>query len=297
MFKSYVTPLSVVLNVILLFISSIGPNANVNKKEDKTELNSLRKEIILRDEEMRVTKKDLNIYKDSLAALRVVLNSKSSPRRLTKEQREAVYASFIEKAYKSTIFKVKTKRQKRKTKEMKKYIEFLCRTCAQINYEYGSGIEFDPLLIVSVLAVESQFNKGAVSDSGAIGLMQLMLRTARFISGYKIPRKKLFEPCLNMSLGIAYFDHLYRKEGLKDWNRLIMGYNTGPRWAKKKKDPQNHKYVIKVMGVYKRIKVENPDLVTFVNSSYQGSLNFFLAQSIEENKKVTKVAIGKRVTF
>jgi len=46
---------------------------------------------------------------------------------------------------------------------------------------------FDPLLVISVMYVESNFKEDAVSPKGAIGLMQIMPATADWISKkYKI---------------------------------------------------------------------------------------------------------------
>ena len=48
--------------------------------------------------------------------------------------------------------------------------------------EYSARYQVDKFLAVSVMKVESNFTEGAISKSGAIGLMQIMPETAHWIA-------------------------------------------------------------------------------------------------------------------
>ncbi len=89
----------------------------------------------------------------------------------------------------------------------------------------------DPFVVASVIKHESRFRKSAVSPKGALGLMQIMPETARYISrkagiaweGYD----GLKQPQYNIRLGIAYLKYLH---GLfdGDFKLVLMAYNWGP---------------------------------------------------------------------
>ena len=48
--------------------------------------------------------------------------------------------------------------------------------------EYSARYQVDKFLAVSVMKVESNFTEGAISKSGAVGLMQIMPETAHWIA-------------------------------------------------------------------------------------------------------------------
>ncbi|ADP79879.1 transglycosylase SLT domain-containing protein [Pseudofrankia inefficax] len=66
----------------------------------------------------------------------------------------------------------------------------------------------DPALALAVASVESSFNPGAVSRTGAVGVMQLMPRTARWLAaqlGQPIDRT---DPAENITGGVAFLRYL-----------------------------------------------------------------------------------------
>jgi len=89
----------------------------------------------------------------------------------------------------------------------------------------------DPDLVFAIINVESTFDSHSVSDKGAVGLMQLLPSTARYISeqyGYSYKDKgSLYDPVTNVRIGIAYFSYLYRKLGYLHY--ALWAYNYGPR--------------------------------------------------------------------
>jgi soluble lytic murein transglycosylase len=95
-----------------------------------------------------------------------------------------------------------------------------------------------PNLIWAVMREESGFDPRIESWANALGLMQLILPTARSIGrelGIKVNRKTLRKPEVNIPLGAAYLSHL---ENLFDGHPVltIAGYNAGEgavsRWLK-----------------------------------------------------------------
>lgn len=135
--------------------------------------------------------------------------------------------------------------------------------------EYG----VDPYLIFAVIKVESNFKSDAISSKNAVGLMQILPDTGRWIAdrvGIKNYRDDmLFEPKYNIQMGTWYLTYL-----LKTFNGNIQlavaAYNGGSgnvgEWLKDKrfsKDgkqlytvpyPETNRYIKKVLAVYQIYK-------------------------------------------
>lgn len=89
---------------------------------------------------------------------------------------------------------------------------------------------YDPLFVAAVIKSESAFNPEAVSPRGAIGLMQIMPETGRFIMGASKSewrKERLKDPALNVRLGIAYLKYLESKFGPVK-HHILIAYNWGP---------------------------------------------------------------------
>lgn len=113
--------------------------------------------------------------------------------------------------------------------------------------------QLDPLLVASVIRVESQFHQDDVSHAGAIGLMQLMPDTAQWIAGQmqqqgvpirtQVPGTSnrtsqhpatgvpFAEPELNIQLGTWYIHYLTQQFG-GNVVAAIAAYNGGPQRVK-----------------------------------------------------------------
>ena len=107
----------------------------------------------------------------------------------------------------------------------------------------------DPLLIKAIIKAESNFNRYAVSRSGAQGLMQLMPETAR-----DMMVANPFDPADNIAGGTRYFRNLLNSyDG--DLALSLAAYNAGPsRVAKKGPLPrirETREYVRRVIHNYR----------------------------------------------
>lgn len=106
------------------------------------------------------------------------------------------------------------------------------------------GFNVDPALVFALIRQESKFLRRAESPVGARGLMQLMPRTARFISDgtpYGGRRNQLFDPEINLTLGQNYLAHLMSIGNVGENLFLITAaYNGGPgnvaRWQREIRD-------------------------------------------------------------
>jgi hypothetical protein len=126
---------------------------------------------------------------------------------------------------------------------------------------------FDPELIVAVISTESSFYNWSTSSKGALGLMQLIPETGRELAeinniAWHGDERILFDPFLNIQLGIHYLYTLYLKFG--DVELALTAYNYGPgnvfRWLRAgEKIPT--KYAKKVLASYEElIGLQKPEL-------------------------------------
>ncbi|AEP10287.1 lytic transglycosylase domain-containing protein [Micavibrio aeruginosavorus] len=96
------------------------------------------------------------------------------------------------------------------------------------------GYSVDRALIHAITRQESRFDAFALSPSGAVGLMQLMPKTASFITGAERFKKKdgkfqLRDPEVNLQIGQRYVDHLLGLARVKgDLLHMAVAYNAGP---------------------------------------------------------------------
>ena len=95
----------------------------------------------------------------------------------------------------------------------------------------------DPYFITSIMRQESLFNRKALSPAGARGLMQIMPATGKKL----YPKSKLnkpfvsdalFEPDLNIRLGVKYVSQLDKRFG-GNGTHILISYNAGPHVLKK----------------------------------------------------------------
>jgi soluble lytic murein transglycosylase-like protein len=113
---------------------------------------------------------------------------------------------------------IKSSLNKSKLKHILIYIEALC-------WEYGVDYE----MVKAVIQTESDWNHKVVSTSGAIGLMQVLPSTA--MSEFKTPEKDLYDPYVNVTVGIKYLSKLNKH--FDDMESTLTAYSHGPTVTKK----------------------------------------------------------------
>lgn len=113
-------------------------------------------------------------------------------------------------------------------------------------WEPKKGFKLDPALIYAVMRQESRFDHEAKSNSGALGLMQVMPTTASYVArknryGYHVGKTTLKDPAINMMLGQDYLTYLLKGRIVQgDMISLLVAYNAGPgnlaKWRKRFED-------------------------------------------------------------
>lgn len=133
---------------------------------------------------------------------------------------------------------------------------------AQVALESG----VDASLIKSVIAVESAYEPLAVSQKGAVGLMQVLPATGeRF--GLRNDRnssieQKLSDPAINLRIGARYLSEL-RKMFDDDLDLVLAAYNAGENAVKRFRNsippfPETRAYVKMVRAFYQFFKPPPP---------------------------------------
>ena len=125
------------------------------------------------------------------------------------------------------------------TKNFKNYISmrlprFLRQIYTPVRYKhlidvYSRINRVDRTLMYALIRDESFFRADVVSPSGAHGLTQLLLQTARRTArkhGIRIRRRDLYKPEINLRIGIEYFRFLMNKYNGKI-NFVLAAYNAG----------------------------------------------------------------------
>lgn len=118
---------------------------------------------------------------------------------------------------------------------------------AKIIFDETKDNSLTPMFILAVIKTESGFQKNVTSNKGAIGLMQLLPTTATAVAkdyGITIKSTKMiYNPALNVKLGITYLKRLKNRFG--NTNLALAAYNMGPTLLNNVRKKYNDKYVYK----------------------------------------------------
>tara|TARA_B100000287_G_scaffold185246_1_gene175159 strand:- start:999 stop:1574 length:576 start_codon:yes stop_codon:yes gene_type:complete len=128
---------------------------------------------------------------------------------------------------------IKSTLNKSKLKHLLIYINALCDEYA-VNYD----------MVKAIIQTESSWNHKAVSTSGAIGLMQVLPKTAK--TEFNTSKQDLYDPYVNVTVGIKYLSKL--NQHFDDIDATLTAYSHGPTITKKysEKYIKNNFYVKRV---------------------------------------------------
>lgn len=132
----------------------------------------------------------------------------------------------------------------------------------------GSRFNFDPVLLMALIEVESGFKIKRRGRHGEIGLMQIKPATARWIAKkYDLPwkgPKTLENPATNIQLGTAYLSYL-REEFLSNQRLYLSAYNMGSAKLRRVMQRQRipFEYASRIARQYQRYQ---PKLVYSIHS-------------------------------
>ena len=126
----------------------------------------------------------------------------------------------------------------------------------QIVVGHAENYDHEPHLVAAVIYQESKFDADAVSESGAVGLMQLLPATAQGIAdrtgGSGWHERDLVNPELNVRYGSWYLRHLLDK--YENEELALAAYNAGQanvdRWREEGggiQFPETRHYVHRVL--------------------------------------------------
>jgi soluble lytic murein transglycosylase-like protein len=99
----------------------------------------------------------------------------------------------------------------------------LARKYAEWIFEASVRYTVDPILILSIMSIESRFNYKAVAPGGTIGLMQI----AHSYHKEKSTKSALFEPKNNIMVGTRIMSEYYTKS--RDHFTMLLRYNASER--------------------------------------------------------------------
>lgn len=145
-------------------------------------------------------------------------------------------------------------------------------------YNYTLEYNLDPHLVSAMIYVESKFVPTACSHKGAVGLMQIMPDTGKWIAQQqglnKFNTQRLYDPEINIKFGCWYLSTL-KKEFNNELIVVLAAYNAGRgnvnRWLEEREEQgisietlpfkETRDYIYKILEVYEHYK----DLYTFNN--------------------------------
>lgn len=148
--------------------------------------------------------------------------------------------------------------------------------------EYSDKNKIDPFLIAAIIKNESGFDQKAVSDAGAVGLMQIMPETGRWIAeqmgidGYT--DDALYLSRTNIRMGCWYIGEL-EHEFKENLTLIMIAYNAGRGQTKQWMQENNWDYN------FNRIEeIPFPDTRVYVNKVLQDRDKYYLYYKDKINK-------------
>ena len=94
--------------------------------------------------------------------------------------------------------------------------------------QYARQYGVPEAVVYAVIKTESSFSSGAVSDAGAVGLMQIMPDTFNWLmtmTKESLEAGMLYDPATNIKYGTYYLSYLYLR--YNSWDEVFAAYNAG----------------------------------------------------------------------
>lgn len=155
----------------------------------------------------------------------------------------------------------------------------------QIIYDMSSKYDVEPSLIRAIITVESNWNYNAVSNKGAIGLMQLMPATAK-----DMDVSNPYNPEENIEGGTRYLRFLLDK--FNDLPMALAAYNAGPKTVEDYRGipsiTETKQYVKKVLSIYKGKSYDSSSTRIYRVTLDDGTVLFTNTPFAYQNFKVSK---------
>lgn len=123
--------------------------------------------------------------------------------------------------------------------------------------------KIDPIIIFAMIRVESNFRENVVSPKGAVGLMQVMPKTAEWIlikNGLVPKNYNLYTARDNIIIGTLYYKYLSKKFG-GDLEKIMAAYNGGTVRVKNntwRKIAETNDYVKRINWAIKAYRYKLP---------------------------------------
>ena len=131
--------------------------------------------------------------------------------------------------------------------------------------EQSAKHNFDPMLVLAMIQVESGFQYAVVSPAGARGIMQLLPDVAKSVlNDIASPHERslrpfrpevLDDPVVNIKLGVSYLHQL--RKSFRNLQLALIAYNAGPTEIRNRLDNDEElsdEYSTAVLNTYQRYK-------------------------------------------
>lgn len=116
---------------------------------------------------------------------------------------------------------------------------------------YSKLYNLDPALVASLINEESSFDSTATSSRGAVGLMQLMPQTAKYVCDLiseDYENINLLDPETNIRIGCHYLAYLTEK--FDNTTSVLCAYNAGEHtvrlWLERKDNSPDGKTLLNI---------------------------------------------------
>ena len=152
----------------------------------------------------------------------------------------------------------------------------------EIIEKYASEYNIPEYIVLAVINTESGFDPEAVSNAGAMGLMQMMPDTFTWLTsaehlGENLDPSALYEPEVSIRYGCYYLRYLFRK--FYNWDTVFAAYNGGEgNVAKWLADPEysdgkGNLTHIPFKETRKYVKKVNSNIKYYKNTYYQNEVS------------------------